>query len=369
MKESDKIRFVLATIFSFLAHFTALIFLIPFYVVLRASKALFAEENENLRIALLLAVLLHITVLLPLIYWGLAVDDEILESDLFSVDLWDADKAAEEEEKSPEEQLEAYEPEEQVPEGQVVEAPASEDVRRPDRARFLAEQDARVEKETRSQIRRPATGQAVSSPALVGKGTDEKTDPGGLRSDQHGPPAPPVPETADQGEKAPTPRRAPASLLDINLAPSRESLSSALAGSGLDHLEDVALGEATALNTRGWKFAAFFNRVKRQVEQRWHPAREYRQRDPYGNIYGFKDRGTVLLVVLRRDGSLKKAYVMTPSGAAFLDDEAREAVEAAAPFPHVPGGLVDQRDGLVKFTFHFVVEVGEQPIFRMRRYR
>ncbi len=76
-----------------------------------------------------------------------------------------------------------------------------------------------------------------------------------------------------------------------------------------------------------------------------------------------------MLVVLRGDGSLKKVYVMDPSGAVFLDDEAKEAVEKAAPFPNVPPGLIDKKDGLVKFAFHFLVTVGEQPIFRMRRYR
>ncbi len=45
------------------------------------------------------------------------------------------------------------------------------------------------------------------------------------------------------------------------------------------------------------------------------------------------------------------------------------SVEKAAPFPNVPPGLIDKKDGLVKFTFHFLVTVGEQPIFRMRRYQ
>jgi len=56
------------------------------------------------------------------------------------------------------------------------------------------------------------------------------------------------------------------------------------------------------------------------------------------NADNFKDRVTVLLVVLRSDGSLKKAYVMNPSGAPFLDDEAREAVENAA--------RIAERDGI-----------------------
>ena len=66
---------------------------------------------------------------------------------------------------------------------------------------------------------------------------------------------------------------------------------------------------------------------------------------------------------------MKKLYVMRPSGAVFLDREAFEAVEKAGPFPNVPDGLKDRRDGLVKFTFHFIVDVGESPVFRIRRYR
>jgi TonB family protein len=146
-------------------------------------------------------------------------------------------------------------------------------------------------------------------------------------------------------------------------------MSSALAGTGLDSLDGVIEADNTALNTAGWEYASFFNRVKRKVEQFWHPDIEFRQRDPYGNVYGFKDRVTVLLVVLRGDGSLKKLYVMQPSGAPFLDEEAFQAVQRAAPFPNVPDGLKDKRDGLVKFTFHFIVEVGSAPVFRMRRYK
>jgi TonB family protein len=192
---------------------------------------------------------------------------------------------------------------------------------------------------------------------------------GGLKAEQHGvAPMPSDLAAEEQGETASL-KRAPPSLEDINLQPSMQAMASALAGTGLDHLDGVLDGDATALNTMGWKYASFFNRVKRAVERYWHPDREYRRRDPYGNIYGFKDRSTSLLVVLRGDGSLKNIYVMDPCGAPFLDDEAKEAVELAAPFPNVPDGLKDKRDGLVKFTFQFLVEVGESPVFRIRRYR
>jgi len=39
-----------------------------------------------------------------------------------------------------------------------------------------------------------------------------------------------------------------------------------------DHLQDVDEGDGTYLNTKEWKFASFFNRVKQSVSQQWNPA-------------------------------------------------------------------------------------------------
>ncbi len=372
MRISDRRRFGLAILFSLLAHTTALVLLLPIYAAIRAVKVLLADENETLKVALLFAILLHLTILLPLIHWILSAQEDVAERDLVSVDLWSHEQKAKEtpdKEKTPEEELEEYEPEEEIPKGQVVKAPPSKDRQKPKKSRFVSEQDARVEKETQSRIKMPGVSQIASTPSLEGKGADSETKPGGMRAEQYG--VAPMPSQLQQSDHGAVTkeRRAPPSLMDINLEPSKHAIASALAGTGLDHLDNVIDGDATALNTMGWRYASFFNRVKSKVERYWHPDREYRKRDPYGNIYGFKDRMTLLLVVLRGDGTLKKAYVMSPSGASFLDDEAREAMEQAAPFPNVPDGLKDKRDGLVKFTFHFIVEVGEQPILRMRRYR
>jgi TonB family protein len=372
MEPSNRRRLGLAIVISFLAHVTTAVVLTPLFALERAVRVLFEEDAEALRIGLFLALLLHLALLLPLAHWLLTIDEEITSGEMLTVDLWTADQEAKLErkrEKTPEELLEEYEPEEEVPEGQVVEAPPSKDKRKPDKARFLAEQDSRVEKETKSSVRTRGSAQPQPQPELTGKGQETETAQGGMRAEQHGVgPIPPEFQRSDDGQRS-AEKRAPKSLLDINLEPSKEAMTSALAGSGLDHLDGIIDGDATALNTMGWRYASFFNRVKRKVERHWHPDVEYRRHDPYGNIYGFKDRVTVLLVVLRPDGSLKKAYVMEPSGALFLDDEAREAVMQAAPFPNVPPGLMDKRDGLVKFTFHFLVQVGEQPIFRMRRYQ
>lgn len=371
MRNQDRRRLALATIFSILAHVTALVALLPVLAAARTIKVLVRRESEALRIALVLAILLHLVILLPLTHWMLSREDDAAD-DRFLVDLWGRDigrQQEEEEQRTPEEELEDYEPADEIPDQAVVDAPPSEDQRRPEDARFASARDSRVDQESVSRVRTPGAAQPAPSPELMGQGQDAQELPGGMVAEQHGvAPLPSDLERAEQGETS-AEKRAPKALTDINLQPSMSAMTAALAGTGLDHFDGVVEGDHTAVNTAGWEHASFFNRVKRRVEQYWHPGVEFRRRDPYGNIYGHKDRTTVLLVVLRGDGSLKKLYVMSPSGAPFLDDEAYQAVSQAAPFPNVPNGLKDTRDGLVKFTFHFIVEVGSDPVFRMRRYR
>jgi TonB family protein len=318
--------------------------------------------------AVLFALLLHLiglSYLLPFLTFsstnnlnGFPNDDKIL------VDLWN-DKDV----KTPEEILESYKPNEEIPKGQVVQVPTLGESRPPDKdAKYLSERDNRVETETQASLRIYGPATVAPSPSLQGTGKSTLN----IRGDNAqnltsvGPPSPNL-ERADEGEFKAS-RLDESELKGLSLTPSESAMQSVLAGTGLDHLEGVVEGDNTALNTKGFEFASFFNRVKSMVERYWHPDIEFQNRDPYGNIYGHKDRTTVLLVVLRPDGELKKAYVMEPCGASFLDDEAKEAVEKAAPFPNVPAGLMDKNDGLVKFTFYFTVEVGEAPILRMRRY-
>jgi TonB family protein len=368
MRENDKLRFAMAILFSFLAHITAIVLLFPLFWFFKGFRAILEEGNETIKFALLLAILLHLTLVFPLIHLILTSLPEIDDTEPFIVDLWDGAEGETEREKTPEEELEEYNPAEEIPEGQVVETPPSKDRRRPENARFIAEQDSRVERETKAALQTPYMGDSTSSPELKGTGVHRETRMGVVQEEMVGPPKPSESIEAPEGERT-APLHESLSHGKINLVPSTRSMMAAMTGSGLDHLEDVAVGDATALSAMSWQYASFFNRMKRKVEHRWHPDREYRRRDPYGNIYGFKDRATLLLVILYSDGNIKKIYVMEPSGAPFLDDEAVEAIEQAAPFPNVPSGLIDRRDGLVKFTFHFLVEVGEQPILRMRRYR
>ncbi len=144
-----------------------------------------------------------------------------------------------------------------------------------------------------------------------------------------------------------------------NLRPTDEVLERAIGGGSVDHLEDVAEGDETALSAKKWVFAGFFNRLKRQVAQNWEPAGVWRRKDPTGAIYGFKSRVTEVRVSLAPTGELTKVTVIGPSGVAELDEEAMRAFRAAAPFPNPPEGLIEKGSGLITFEFSFHFEIGK----------
>ncbi len=153
-----------------------------------------------------------------------------------------------------------------------------------------------------------------------------------------------------------------------NLRLSQEAYDRSAGGTN-DHLPDVEYGDFTSLRARKWKYASFFNRVKRQVAQNWNPEAAYRMRDPNGNVYGTKDRLTVLQVSLTPEGALAKVLVSEPSGVDFLDDEAIKAFRAAEPFPNPPRGLIDAESRLITFRFGFSFEINSSTPWKVFRYR
>lgn len=132
----------------------------------------------------------------------------------------------------------------------------------------------------------------------------------------------------------------------------------------IDYLRDLDDGERTLLNRKESRYAAFFDRVKLQIRQEWSPVSKYRSRDPYGNVYGVKDRYSRVRVTLNGDGTVRQLYVDRPSGLDFYDDEAVRSIRAAAPFHNPPEGLKDE-DGLVHFQFGFMFEIQAGPSMRL----
>ncbi len=151
-----------------------------------------------------------------------------------------------------------------------------------------------------------------------------------------------------------------------NLLPSAAVLDKIVGAAANDHLKDIDEGDGTYLNTREWKYASFFNRVKQSVGQNWNPGAQLRLRDPTGNIYGGRDRYTVLNVTLTDQGRVREVFVEKSCGLDFLDLEAVQSFERAQPFPNPPAGLI-QADASVKFQFGFFLEMSGSP--RMRLFR
>jgi len=150
-----------------------------------------------------------------------------------------------------------------------------------------------------------------------------------------------------------------------NLTPSPGLLDHITGAAPNDRL-DVDEGEGTFLNTKEWKYSGYFNRVKQSVGMQWNPNLVLRTRDPTGNIYGSRDRYTLLQVTLDERGGLKDVSVERSCGVDFLDLEAVHSFERAQPFPNPPPGLV-QADATVRFDFGFFIDMSSGPRLRLFR--
>jgi len=285
------------------------------------------------------------------------------------------------------------------PPGQVVDLPVPREEKRPEDARFASEHDSSVAKETkktghfqenarqgdlngtaseskpaepagdgRLALRNPNLGRflketGVSGPAgRVGRAgsTYGAPDPGQPQPDGT------VPELGADARPRPG-GGGPQGGAGLTLLPSQQQLARAVGGGTQDALPNIDDGEETALNSKKWRFASFFNRVKRQVAEHWHPEEVYRQRDPTGMIYGRKNRYTALRIQLNPDGRLSHVAVEQPSGLDFLDDTAIQAFKEAAPFPNPPRQLVES-NGLINFGFGFLFDLNGPAEMRWFKY-
>jgi TonB family protein len=336
-----------------------------------------------------------------------------------------------EKEKAEEEQIKKEVEAKEAP-GQVVELPKPREEKRPDNAKFAAEHDSSVEKEkkkygkfderarqgdksgedeqnmkaappapptqaaaptppspNKSQSKPAPQLLAMRTPGAPGRppGPDSPGVPGqqggtGVSGEQLAAPSETggelgqvgqfMPRLPGGGGAPPSPRVAPAPQASQAqapaLQPSQQQIARAIGSGTQDYLKDIDEGDETALNSKKWKHASFFNRVKQQVREHWRPADAYRRRDPTGAIYGNKDRYTLVRVQLKPDGSLANVALEMPSGIEFLDDEAIEAFKEAQPFPNPPKQLQEAANGMINFRFGFFFEIGGSPRMKIFRY-
>ena len=315
------------------------------------------------------------------------------------------------EEKAKQEQIKKEEETVKSP-GQVVDLPRPRQERRPDEARFAAEYDSWVEKETKhfgkfdpsSQQRHTGASDPSkrNQPTLTPNPSEIPASPGPLAMRMPAEEKRSAPARSRPGEVSPRSespgsdeqmqsdpdgafahagsgaRPTPRNLAEeqsggrpglYGLVPSEEQIARAVGSGTQDHLADIDEGGETALNAKRWVYATFFNRVKERVRDHWKPADEYQRRDPTGKIYGAEDRYTLLQVSLKADGSLATVAVAHTCGLDFLDDTAVTAFKEAQPFINPPRKLVEAGHGTVSFGFGFFFEVSGAPRLKLFRYK
>ena len=121
-----------------------------------------------------------------------------------------------------------------------------------------------------------------------------------------------------------------------------------------DFLKDIEKGDETALNTKRFIYAAYFNKIKRAISKHWTPAYVFMINDPGGHLYGKKTRYTKLIVHISSNGVLVSTQVETSSGIDFLDREAINAFRTASPFSPPPEVLLSEKN-VLEISFGFVV--------------
>jgi TonB family protein len=218
-------------------------------------------------------------------------------------------------------------------------------------ARFLAEANNHVQRETQARVKTLRPGRPATPP-------DPPATPP--------PPAPPPPPPL--AVQSPPEHRFPNLIPDVaplELGPSAQPPPPAVAapkpsaedkpgesGGFIDDLSDLATGETTALNTREFRFARWFNAAKAAVARNWHPDRvqaaTHHVLDPVSRV-------TVVRIAIDRAGTVKAIAVAHPCGFDPYDEEAVRAVRLTGAFPDPPEAIFEGRD-TVAFDYTFRVD-------------
>jgi TonB family protein len=277
--------------------------------------------------------------------------------------------------------------------GQVVELPPDHNSERPENAEFLSETDHKVERESISRHRTPSNEQSghertkardIKDTAAKNLGADNRTeeeqrkrelpkikqrerlalrkdDKGTVENDKGSDKLEGDGESLHLGQHDKDAKKSNKGAKEIKLFPDQRTLSKIASAPFADAVEEVDEGEGTFLNTFAFKYAVFYNRVKRNVANNWYPMPELRRRDPTGNIYGSRDRKTILDIILDENGYVLGVIIKSSCGVDFLDKEAVNSFWRVKQFPNPPKGLI--KDNRVRFNFGFHVSFNRKTLF------
>ncbi len=261
------------------------------------------------------------------------------------------------EEPAEEEAEEEPEEEERDHDGQVVELPRPREEEVPDDARFLAEYDITVDRETRSELYKIAP--EVVAPVYSEESAFELEDILEMNVED--------PSTgATRGdvvfERAPLGRHAdiaskyefinkPGSTRPVLASHRQQSLAGAPSN---DYLPDIDPALATQLNANEFLWAGFLNRVKRMVS--FYADQTLQNARPEVPVTRMSYDLTID-AMLDPEGNLVAVDVVDPSGIPAFDQAIVEAWRLAQPFTNPPPGMVED-DGFIHiddFGFHITI--------------
>lgn len=129
-------------------------------------------------------------------------------------------------------------------------------------------------------------------------------------------------------------------------------------GQNNDFVEDVPLGDFTALNTIEYKYYGFYHRIKQKLEQYWGNTLREKATSLYKSGRRLPastgNKITSLQIIIDDKGNIVKINVVGTSGINELDEAAIESFNKAGPFPNPPKGMM--KDGVAQIEWGFVVK-------------
>lgn len=219
----------------------------------------------------------------------------------------------------------------------------------PRTARYIAEHDSDVVRETRARTARVAASTVPRTQVARAQGEGEP----------HGAVVPTAAVLQPgPGDRAPVARDSelPTPPMPVRGARGTEKVSAPAAVAVNEPIAAAPaviapIADETAVRARASAMALFMRQIEARIARHWFPQSVYTRVDPGGRIQGV-ERRTAMKVRVRADGSLERLDIESSSGVAALDEEAVAAFHRAKPFPRPPSIAIDSKGGL---TFPFSV--------------
>ncbi len=240
----------------------------------------------------------------------------------------------------------------------------------PDKARFLSEHNQKVEKEM--------TQKEVGTFKVAGAGIETGSDVAAAAEKHETTPAAAKKKVVTKAKTESKKQSEKITFADLALdnPPSPEVVQKRSAqinkaqkgikkgekgktglGRNNDYIEDVPLGDMTALNAVEYKYFGFYHRIRQQLEQHWGKSLKEQVENLYRTgrkIASGQDKITSLRITIDHKGQIMDVHVQGSSGVSELDKAAIEAFNRAGPFPNPPTGML--QGGMAEIEWGFVVK-------------